>query len=307
MVVRITRGSALSRFALVTIVGFPIWRWQLPKVKHICELCGSEFEEWAYRKPRFCSRPCNYGFKRLHGSQLTHNFNRFRFDRWSPDMAYLLGFIFADGHLRQGLAGLEFGFGGKSDLTSVIRELMGSDGSVIEDTYKGSRRSRLLFYDKRMCQRVRDLGVPVGHKSDRIELPDIPDRFMRHFVRGYFDGDGTSSKRTVMFCSSSEGFLVGVGSWLDCRRCMTKLQAYPGGPNRYRGRSFLTRPYYRLQCTGYSNLRRLFQLLYCDVPAGHYSHRKRDAFERNACIPSHPNFWDGVRKELSKGCEPPPF
>lgn len=55
----------------------------------------------------------------------------------------------------------------------------------------------------------------IQNKTFYIEIPNIPEPLMNHFIRGFFDGDGcictdNKKKRTVAinFCSASEKFLI---------------------------------------------------------------------------------------------------
>ena len=45
-----------------------------------------------------------------------------------------------------------------------------------------------------MCKRLYQLGI-VNRKSLILKWPEIPKMFIRHFIRGYFDGDGNVHKR----------------------------------------------------------------------------------------------------------------
>lgn len=77
------------------------------------------------------------------------------FKTWSPQMAYVLGFIFADG--------------------------------AIEDLRKSSRTCyiHLASNDKSLLK----LGV-MPRKSLTMKFPYIPEEYLSFFIRGYFDGDG---------------------------------------------------------------------------------------------------------------------
>lgn len=55
----------------------------------------------------------------------------------------------------------------------------------------------------------------------KLKIPDIPDNLIRHFVRGYFDGDGSISTpktrpngRRVEFCSVSEELIKEIRTYL---------------------------------------------------------------------------------------------
>jgi len=52
---------------------------------------------------------------------------------------------------------------------------------------------RVDFYSKEIRLRLIELGYTVSRKADRA-LPEIPPSMVRHFLRGYFDGDGSIHK-----------------------------------------------------------------------------------------------------------------
>lgn len=58
---------------------------------------------------------------------------------------------------------------------------------------------------------LRSLGYPPSRKSQNVRVPKIiaqsPDSVVASFVRGYYLGDGTYSKRVVEFTSESEKFI----------------------------------------------------------------------------------------------------
>jgi len=61
-------------------------------------------------------------------------------------------------------------------------------------------------------------------KSLTINLPDVPKRYMSHFIRGYFDGDGCinlyrnknrkGTRLTTIFVSGSKNFLISLNNFL---------------------------------------------------------------------------------------------
>lgn len=140
----------------------------------------------------------------------------------TPNKAYILGFIYADGN--------NYIWGNKHCLTISIqendRELL--ERIRIELEYEGELRTiplneknpnyknqcDLVITDEYMCNQLKRLGV-VQRKSLVITFPTFlrPD-LIRHFVRGYFDGDGciyydekrnkcrTSTCGTFNFCDS---------------------------------------------------------------------------------------------------------
>jgi intein-encoded DNA endonuclease-like protein len=115
------------------------------------------------------------------------------FKKWSPEMAYVLGFFAADGCMmknRRGTHFIEFQITDK-DILVKIQKLLGSDHKIAERNLKINWKTayRLQIGSKIIFSDLLNLGL-TPRKSKTIKLPNIPDKYFRHFARGYFDGDG---------------------------------------------------------------------------------------------------------------------
>ena len=71
------------------------------------------------------------------------------------------------------------------------------------------------------------LGI-IPRKSLKIKFPNnkkVPDKYLKHFVRGYFDGDGSISKsKRVDFTCGSRVFLIGLRKILESKLSMINLR-----------------------------------------------------------------------------------
>lgn len=119
------------------------------------------------------------------------------FDRLSPDTAYLLGFIAADGCILLSKTGgtIEISLSIK-DLTHLkkIKKLFRTTSVIHEgNTNFNTRRVRLNICCRPLVNKVMEIGIPP-RKSSVLTFPNIPDELASHFVRGYFDGDGCIRK-----------------------------------------------------------------------------------------------------------------
>jgi intein/homing endonuclease len=110
------------------------------------------------------------------------------FDKWSPKMAYVLGFWFADGYMRHEKS-YRISFCSKDcDILILIRECLSSNHNII---YKKKDDSKnLIIFSKKLYLKLSDLGG-IRCKSRKVLFPSVPDRFLSDFIRGYFDGDGS--------------------------------------------------------------------------------------------------------------------
>lgn len=117
----------------------------------------------------------------------------------TPNKAYCLGFLYADGSNSIS----------KSTITMSLQE---DDFQILENirleigsekplefldysnkhdfgyTYKN--QYRLNIFSKHMCNSLQSIGM-LPNKSLILTYPDIPDNLHSHFIRGYFDGDGS--------------------------------------------------------------------------------------------------------------------
>lgn len=117
--------------------------------------------------------------------------NKDFFKTWSPEMAYVLGFFFADGNLTIGERSnyyIAFYSADRSLLLS-IRKVMKSTHIVSQRTSETGVVYRIQIGSKEMVNDLLKLGL-AARKTKRLALPHIPTQFLGDFVRGYFDGDG---------------------------------------------------------------------------------------------------------------------
>lgn len=130
----------------------------------------------------------------------------------TEEKAYWLGFLFADGSMsNQKRANLELSLQ-LNDITHIEKftKFLKCDRSVRYDTYRCrfSASSKKLYTDliKHGC---------TSKKSLTIKFPKLVSALVRHFIRGYFDGDGSivrSRKSDMLYtslilCSGSAEFL----------------------------------------------------------------------------------------------------
>ena len=164
-------------------------------------------------------------------------YNRNFFKKWSSDMAYILGFLFADGNIIKTKRGTHFTSIYTKDrpLLHAMRSSMGSNHKISKKIsevgycYKIQIGSRELFTD------LLALGLIVN-KAKRMKLPNIPQKYVGDFIRGYFDGDGNvwvgflNKKRKTptfviqsSFTSCGKNFLNGL---LSCLKKQGLLGGY---------------------------------------------------------------------------------
>lgn len=179
-----------------------------------CPVCEKKFtlKNKAYEKRGggiFCSRECGT----ISNKKYNCNYNFFE-NIDTQEKAYWLGFLFADGY-----------HNGKE----VVINLKASDGEHLEKFKNNIESNHPITYgidktkyqkasfrisSKKMCSDLDSHGC-IRRKSLVLQYPKhIPPHLERHFVRGYFDGDGYVSKsiknKAVVFYSGSQNFVDGL-------------------------------------------------------------------------------------------------
>jgi len=126
---------------------------------------------------------------------LNNEKNQRFFDTWPEPMAYILGFIAADGNVSQSMKHLKIKLASKDiKLLSDIRDIIAPTVRIIEQPNTIVRKNSkeypnvaLCVGSKYICRRLVSLGI-VPAKSLVLKFPDVPDGYANHFIRGYFDG-----------------------------------------------------------------------------------------------------------------------
>jgi hypothetical protein len=111
------------------------------------------------------------------------------FKTWSNDMAYFLGFICADGHIATHRNMLSIQLNTKDlHILENFKVFLNYDGKIY--FRKDLPSANLWVISKQMTQDLMNFGL-TRHKSQELKwIEQIPEQYVSHFVRGYFDGDG---------------------------------------------------------------------------------------------------------------------
>ncbi len=195
-------------------------------------------------------------------------------------MAYVLGFIIADGTVIHTKRDTHFLSIQITDLTLLqeIQKVLGSNHAIHVREREGNEQTiyRLQIGSKALCADLARLGV-IPREAHITRMPSVPDAYLGDFVRGYFDGDGNvwiglvhKERQTnhlviqTAFTSCSLAFLESLKSALE-QKDITGSLACRGS-------------YFRLSYSVRSSLA-LYDLLYTR-PSPLQLPRKRLVFER---------------------------
>ncbi len=147
------------------------------------------------------------------------------FSKWGNRMAYILGFIFADGFIRKEKTKAELRIKIKDiKLLKKINDALGSNYPIKSEKTETGVVYFLSIYRMQVVDNLFKLGL-TSNKSLTMLFPEIPSHYLFHFIRGYFDGDGHVSLRknslTIGFTCGSRSFLLQLKSLLEAHdiRC----------------------------------------------------------------------------------------
>lgn len=168
------------------------------------------------------------------------------FDKWSHEMAYVLGYLYADGNLLHD----QFSRGRYVSVTSIdegmintVKRLLNSEHTIVIGPAHDNNKSRftLRMGNAALFNSLIKRGL-YPNKSLTVRMPEIPDKFIRDFVRGYFDGDGCVylyrskgitadlivRKLSIIFTSGSVKFLEDLLELLRYNLDLKQSKVYKG-------------------------------------------------------------------------------
>jgi len=163
--------------------------------------------------PSIRQRRLQLGLNKKYASSYSVNMNFFK--KWTSDMAYILGFIYADGNIRSRESGMELFIKSKDkEILLSMNEAMESNYPIKKLITDSSYIYCLGIYRKHIVEDLLTLGI-TPRKALTMNFPKVPIEFSSHFIRGYFDGDGhvsiTKDKSLIItFTSGSKEFLEGL-------------------------------------------------------------------------------------------------
>lgn len=148
-----------------------------------------------------------------------YNYNEKRFKNISTEAdAYWLGFLYADGYNNTIKHEVELTLQYRDiDIVNKFKEYIG-DGNVKKVIKSNFPQAQYRFCNKIISNNLEKHGCIMA-KSFVKEFPKMKENLIRHFIRGYFDGNGsvTLSNNTVTFnfFTASEKFAYSLKSILE--------------------------------------------------------------------------------------------
>lgn len=164
---------------------------------------------------------------------------------WNEEQAYVLGFFMADGHLKYGQTNnkksptaytINFASTDK-EIPQMIKQVMNSEHPIrtVEPTSVTKQNTHILeLHGKKLTKPLYDMNLQ-GQKFDNLKFPDMRDDLQRHFIRGFFDGDGHVSivgSISGGFSSSDQSFLSEIQNKLPVKTTLSTESLIWSGKNK---------------------------------------------------------------------------
>ncbi|MGB2696251.1 MAG: LAGLIDADG family homing endonuclease [Candidatus Zixiibacteriota bacterium] len=181
------------------------------------------------------------------------------FSKWTSKMAYVLGYFCADGcmFLEKKVRLWHFVIASNDWAhLETIRKTIVSTHTFRKSTKQPKLLTMNIVSDK-ICKDLLKLGI-TPKKSLTLRFPDVPNKYLNDFIRGYFDGDGSiymesrNQAARLSISSGSRNFLFTLNNHLE--------QLVPGVVGKlYKHKH--ARCYY-LRYVRMNDITRLFKYLY---------------------------------------------
>lgn len=204
------------------------------------------------------------------------------FDNWNEKSAYLFGFWWADGNieLHRSHNNLLKCFCVYNTNLQIMNDLSLILGNKIYTRYKKKYKPyhRIVIYSDKMFDFCYRYTHSITKSDKEIPFPKIPKKFFNHFIRGYFDGDGSinykiyKNRHKKITKSLQTSFTAGkdTGNFLQHLKEQLRLFIPVGDKKVYKGTS------YKLMFNQYDSML-LCQWMYKDATI--YMKRKKDIWD----------------------------
>jgi predicted DNA-binding protein YlxM (UPF0122 family) len=114
---------------------------------------------------------------------------------WSPGMSWVLGLLFADGNIEKSNPVFRLSQRAPDGLQKVLNLMRSSHTIAVKEkkSYKGAISGKIYIFkvwNKKLYNDLLNLGLTPA-KSTEMKFPQVPSKYMNHFIRGLYDGDGS--------------------------------------------------------------------------------------------------------------------
>lgn len=199
------------------------------------------------------------------------------FSEWNIDMAYVLGFITADGCIKDDYELCITIHKNDVDVLEYIKKVMNLEHNIRYTHYNNREQVTLSLKSRPIYEDLQLLNVTPRKTYTIVAPPFIPEDMFGHYIRGYFDGNGNIS---LYNHAKQVTGIVGMkgASEVYIRQLSDILHRYNVNSVVYTkpSKDFNHVDLYELRMNGKSIID-FAELIYCDAPF--YMNRKYEKFQ----------------------------
>lgn len=138
--------------------------------------------------------------------------NPYIFDNLDNELsAYLHGFTYADGYINASKT-LSFNISAKDkDHLEKIKQALQSEAPIriVPNLGYGGEIATISITERYLVKRLQETGIVKGRPYPELTMSSIPDSTFNHWLRGFFDGDGSAKKSPcINFCGDYKLLLL---------------------------------------------------------------------------------------------------
>lgn len=165
------------------------------------------------------------GLHFLHKSKYNLNYKLFTEQLHTENTYYILGYLFSDGYINELKGSINITSKDKQPIIEMVKYI--GDIPILKtetDCYY------IQWYSKEHIQQLKNIGC-TQNKSLTLKFPNLKKELIHHFIRGYFDGDGSigfyKHRKMGVLRLSIAGtcdFLEGINRILDKEYSIRKIK-----------------------------------------------------------------------------------
>lgn len=243
-----------------------------------------------------------YGLNWIAQRKNKYSLNEHYFDKIdSNEKAYWLGYIAADGCITK------TNYFAAASIDKEILDQLKIDLEYTGEVYLPKQKEnrtpayRINFSSKILCDALRKLGIHEKKSMIYNELPNIDEKYISHFIRGYFDGDGCICKHDSSYVRNNKRYffthvyvnIVATKNFCEALRDVFLIQlGYFAHIHKHPTKSM-----YYIYVHKQSALRKLFDYMYQN--ASFYLERKHQkfidfvsSFDKKLSLKNGTNCWE---------------
>ncbi len=184
----------------------------------------------------------------------------------SEDRAYFLGLIYADGCIINDSKNFRYRLVLKLHTKDkhILEEFINCIGGEMSVWINGQRdMCEIGFSGKKIISDLESIGL-IQNKTFSLKYPKIEEGLERHFLRGYFDGDGCIRKNMDKRDNSQRGDLRIVGGSINFLEKMNQRMNYLFGVNQNKLYGPKNKQYKFIGWAGMTDIEKIYEGFYID-------------------------------------------